>query len=289
MPSAPWYIVDAKSKKWTELQVLETLTQGIDIALDNRDMAVPLLQNVFPLERMPLLSEIPLDKTLDEETYRKELKHLKQRLGELHNRLYRKKVPVIIAYEGWDAAGKGGNIKRITSALDPRGYEVHPIASPEPHEKARHYLWRFWKNLPKGGHVAIFDRTWYGRVMVERIEGFATQDEWGRAYAEINEMEAQWAEYGTVIGKFWLQIDKDEQYKRFKEREQNPNKEWKITDEDWRNREKWDAYEAAVNEMLVRTSTDYAPWTIVEGNNKYYARLKVLKTVIEMFEKRLKD
>ncbi len=143
MPSAPWYIVDAKSKKWTELQVLETLTQGIDIALDNRDMAVPLLQNVFPLERMPLLSEIPLDKTLDEETYRKELKHLKQRLGELHNRLYRKKVPVIIAYEGWDAAGKGGNIKRITSALDPRGYEVHPIASPEPHEKARHYLWRF--------------------------------------------------------------------------------------------------------------------------------------------------
>ena len=125
--------------------------------------------------------------------------------------------------------------------------------------------------------------------MVERIEGFTTQDEWGRAYAEINEMEAQWAEYGTVIGKFWLQIDKDEQYKRFKEREQNPNKEWKITDEDWRNREKWDAYEAAVNEMLVRTSTDYAPWTIVEGNNKYYARLKVLKTVIEMFEKRLKD
>ncbi len=156
-------------------------------------------------------------------------------------------------------------------------------------EKSHHYLWRFWNHVPKAGHIAIFDRTWYGRVMVERIEGFATQDEWGRAYAEINEMEAQWAEYGTVIGKFWLQIDKDEQYKRFKEREQNPNKEWKITDEDWRNREKWDAYEAAVNEMLVRTSTDYAPWTIVEGNNKYYARLKVLKTVIEMFEKRLKD
>ena len=125
--------------------------------------------------------------------------------------------------------------------------------------------------------------------MVERIEGFATQDEWSRAYAEINEMEAQWAEYGTVIGKFWLQIDQDEQYKRFKEREQNPGKEWKITDEDWRNREKWPAYEAAVNEMLVRTSTDHAPWTIVEGNNKYYARLKVLKTVIDMFEKRLKD
>lgn len=143
-PSAPWYIIDAKSRKWTELQIMEILTQGIDIALSNSQMAVPLLQNVFPLERMPQLSEIPLDKTISDEDYKKELKQLRQRLGELHNRLYRKKVPVIIAYEGWDAAGKGGNIKRITSALDPRGYEVHPIASPEPHEKARHYLWRFW-------------------------------------------------------------------------------------------------------------------------------------------------
>ena len=288
MPSAPWYIVDAKSKKWTELQVLETLTQGIDIALDNRDMAVPLLQNVFPLERMPLLSEIPLDKTLDEETYRKELKHLKQRLGELHNRLYRKKVPVIIAYEGWDAAGKGGNIKRITSALDPRGYEVHPIASPEPHEKARHYLWRFWTRLPKTGHIAIFDRSWYGRVMVERLEGFCTENDWMRAYNEINEFEKELSDWGAVIVKFWVHIDKDTQLARFNDRQSNPEKQWKITDEDWRNREKWDQYETAVDEMLQKTSTAYAPWHILESVDKKYARLKALRIVIEEIEKALK-
>ena len=287
MPSAPWYIVDAKSKKWTELQVLETLTQGIDIALDNRDMAVPLLQNVFPLERMPLLSEIPLDKTLDEETYRKELKHLKQRLGELHNRLYRKKVPVIIAYEGWDAAGKGGNIKRITSALDPRGYEVHPIASPEPHEKARHYLWRFWTRLPKTGHIAIFDRSWYGRVMVERLEGFCTENDWMRAYNEINEFEKELHDWGAVIIKFWVQIDKDTQLERFNERQNTPEKQWKITEEDWRNREKWDQYETAVNEMITKTSTTYAPWHILESVDKKYARIKALRIVIEELEKAL--
>ena len=287
MPSAPWYIVDAKSKKWTELQVLETLTQGIDIALDNRDMAVPLLQNVFPLERIPLLSEIPLDKTLDEETYRKELKHLKQRLGELHNRLYRKKVPVIIAYEGWDAAGKGGNIKRITSALDPRGYEVHPIASPEPHEKARHYLWRFWTRLPKTGHIAIFDRSWYGRVMVERLEGFCTENDWMRAYNEINEFEKELHDWGAVIIKFWVQIDKDTQLERFNERQNTPEKQWKITEEDWRNREKWDQYETAVNEMITKTSTTYAPWHILESVDKKYARIKALRIVIEELEKAL--
>ena len=287
MPSALWYIVDAKSKKWTELQVLETLTQGIDIALDNRDMAVPLLQNVFPLERMPLLSEIPLDKTLDEETYRKELKHLKQRIGELHNRLYRKKVPVIIAYEGWDAAGKGGNIKRITSALDPRGYEVHPIASPEPHEKARHYLWRFWTRLPKTGHIAIFDRSWYGRVMVERLEGFCTENDWMRAYNEINEFEKELHDWGAVIIKFWVQIDKDTQLERFNERQNTPEKQWKITEEDWRNREKWDQYETAVNEMITKTSTTYAPWHILESVDKKYARIKALRIVIEELEKAL--
>ena len=175
--TSPWYIVDAQSRKWALLQVVETLVNGIDTALQNSAMAVPLLQNVFPLEKMPKLSEIPLDKTIEEDAYRIELKELQNKLKGLHNELYRKKIPVIIAYEGWDAAGKGGNIKRITGALDPRGYEVHPIASPEPHEKARHYLWRFWNRLPKTGHVAIFDRTWYGRVMVERLEGFCGEND----------------------------------------------------------------------------------------------------------------
>ena len=228
-----------------------------------------------------------MDKTLTEEEYDTLLNQYQKRLRELHNELYRKKIPVIIAYEGWDAAGKGGNIKRITEALDPRGYEVHPIASPEPHEKARHYLWRFWNRLPKTGHVAIFDRTWYGRVMVERLEGFCSENDWQRAYVEINEFEKELADWNAVIVKFWVQIDKDTQLARFKERENTPEKRWKITDEDWRNREKWDLYEEAVNEMLQKTNTAYAPWHILESNDKKYARIKALKTVIEAIEKKM--
>ena len=288
-PSAPWYVIDAKSKKWAELQALETLTQGIEIALQNQSLAVPLLQNVFPLEKVPKLSEIPLEnKSLSDEEYKEELARLQNHLKELHNRLYRKKVPVVIVYEGWDAAGKGGNIKRITEALDPRGFEVQPIASPEPHEKARHYLWRFWMRLPKTGHIAIFDRSWYGRVMVERLEGFCSENDWKRAYNEMNEFEKELHDWGAVIIKFWVQIDKDTQLARFTDRQNTPEKQWKITDEDWRNREKWDEYEVAVNEMIRKTSTTFAPWHILESVDKKYARIKALKIVIEELEKVLK-
>lgn len=283
-PADPWYIVDAKNRKWAELQVLETLVSGIETALKNSNLAVPLLQNVFPLEKIPKLSEISLDKEISEEEYKKELKNLQSKLSELHNRLYRRKIPVVIAYEGWDAAGKGGNIKRITEALDPRGFEVHPIASPLPNEKARHYLWRFWNRLPKTGHIAIFDRTWYGRVMVERLEGFCSENEWQRAYNEINEFEKELSDWGAVIIKFWVQIDKDTQLARFEERQNTPEKQWKITDEDWRNREKWDLYETAVNEMLKKTNTTYAPWHVLESNDKKYARIKALKIVIDAIE-----
>lgn len=283
-PADPWYIVDAMNRKWAELQVLETLVSGIETALKNSNLAVPLLQNVFPLEKIPKLSEISLDKELSEEEYKKELKNLQSKLSELHNKLYRRKIPVVIAYEGWDAAGKGGNIKRITEALDPRGFEVHPIASPLPNEKARHYLWRFWNRLPKTGHIAIFDRTWYGRVMVERLEGFCSENEWQRAYNEINEFEKELSDWGAVIIKFWVQIDKDTQLARFEERQNTPEKQWKITDEDWRNREKWDLYETAVNEMLKKTNTTYAPWHVLESNDKKYARIKALKIVIDAIE-----
>lgn len=284
-PAAPWYIIETKSKKWAELQMLETLIQGIEVALQNKSIAVPLLQNPFPLVKMPKLAEIPLDLVADEANYKEELDQLQERLEELHNRLYRKKVPVVILYEGWDAAGKGGNIKRLTSALDPRGYEVHPIASPEPHEKARHYLWRFWTKLPKTGHIAIFDRSWYGRVMVERLEGFCSENDWKRAYHEMNEFEKELHDWGAVIIKFWVQIDKDTQLARFNDRQNTPEKQWKITDEDWRNREKWDQYEVAVDEMLQKTSTTFAPWHILESVDKKYARLKALKIVIEELEK----
>ena len=283
-PADPWYIVDAKNRKWAELQVLETLVSGIETALKNSNLAVPLLQNGFALEKIPKLSEISLDKEISEEEYKKELKNLQSKLSELHNRLYRRKIPVVIAYEGWDAAGKGGNIKRITEALDPRGFEVHPIASPLPNEKARHYLWRFWNRLPKTGHIAIFDRTWYGRVMVERLEGFCSENEWQRAYNEINEFEKELSDWGAVIIKFWVQIDKDTQLARFEERQNTPEKQWKITDEDWRNREKWDLYETAVNEMLKKTNTTYAPWHVLESNDKKYARIKALKIVIDAME-----
>ncbi len=286
-PSAPWYLIDAQSRKFAELQVLETLCMGIDTALQNESLAVPLLQNTFPLKKMPKLREIPLDKTISDKEYKAELKKLQQKLSALHYRLYRKRVPVVIVYEGWDAAGKGGNIKRLTEALDPRGFEVHPIASPQPYEKARHYLWRFWTRLPKTGHIAIFDRSWYGRVMVERLEGFCSENDWQRAYYEMNEFEQELHNWGAVVLKFWVQIDKDTQLARFTDRQNTPSKQWKITDEDWRNREKWDQYETAVDEMLQKTSTTYAPWHILESVDKKYARIKALKIVVKALEEAL--
>ena len=274
---APWYIIDASNRKWAELQVLSYLNLGIETAMKNQSLAVPILQNTFPLKHMPLLSEVALDKSLTDEEYKERLDELQAELHDLHNKLYRKKIPVVIAYEGWDAAGKGGNIKRITGALDPRGYTVHPIASPEPHEKARHYLWRFWNRLPKTGHIAIFDRTWYGRVMVERLEGFCSENDWQRAYNEMNEFEKELADWGAVVIKFWVQIDNQTQLDRFTDRQNTPEKQWKITDEDWRNRDKWDLYEDAVNEMLQKTNTTYAPWHVLESVDKKYARIKALE------------
>ena len=282
-PTAPWYIIDAKDKKLAELQVLEFLNQGIDTALKNKDLAAPILQNTFPLKKTPFLKDVDLKgKTLTDEEYDKKLQ---DELSQLHYKLYRKKIPVIIAYEGWDAAGKGGNIKRITGALDPRGFEVQPIASPEPHEKARHFLWRFWTRLPRTGHIAIFDRTWYGRVMVERIEGFCSENDWQRAYNEINEFEKELTDWGAVVIKFWVQIDKRTQLKRFKERQATPEKQWKITDEDWRNREKWNQYEQAIDEMIQKTSTEFAPWYVLESVDKKYARIKALEIVVEQLKK----
>ena len=238
---------------------------------------------------MPLLSEVDLSPTIDDDEYKKTLKKLQLRLNELHNIIYRKKIPVILCYEGWDAAGKGGNIRRLTYALDPRGFDVHPIASPLPHEFNRHYLWRFWTRLPKTGHIAVFDRTWYGRVMVERIEGFCSVNDWRRAYNEINEFERMLTDWGAVVLKFWIHIDPETQLARFTERQNTPEKQWKITDEDWRNREKWNQYEEAVDEMLEKTNTVYAPWYILESNDKKYARIKALKIVVDAIKKACKD
>ena len=281
---APWHIVDAGERGEARLALMRILTAAIDEALAAPRAPVAVPQNRFPLLPMPRLAEVALDKELDKGEYNDRLEAAQKRLRELHNRLYRKKVPLILAYEGWDAAGKGGNIKRVAAALDPRGFEVLPIASPEPHELAHHYLWRFWTRLPKDGHVAIFDRSWYGRVMVERIEGFCSQNDWQRAYNEINEFESELAAWGAVILKFWIHIDPETQLARFHERQANPEKQWKITEEDWRNREKWPQYEEAVDEMLQKTSTTYAPWHIIESRDKKYARVKALELIVAALE-----
>ena len=289
--NAPWYVINAEDKQYARFALFDIVTKRLSEALE-REVSYPAGQDVsalFPMQKTPKLSEVVLsDKIVAPEDYSVRLKELQKELSKLHGKLYKKKIPVIIAFEGWDAAGKGGAIKRVGSALDPRGYEAVPIASPTALEKAHHYLWRFWTRLPKDGHITIFDRTWYGRVMVERLEGFTPIERCAMAYREINEFERELHESGVIILKFWVQIDKDEQLRRFTDRMNTPEKRWKITDEDWRNREKWDLYEAAVDEMIQKTSTDYAPWTIVEGNDKKYARLKVLETVTERIKAELK-
>ena len=291
---APWVIIEAVDKDYAALKIVSTVMDRLEYELEHRrpeDGKQAQRQESKTRERFKngVLSGIDLSKSLTEEEYKTRLKKLQKRLAELHSELYRLRIPVVIGFEGWDAGGKGGAIKRLTSNLDPRGYRVNPTAAPNDIEKVHHYLWRFWNSVPKAGHIAIFDRTWYGRVMVERIEGFCSEAEWRRAYQEINEMESHIANAGAVVLKFWLHIDKDEQERRFKERQANPAKQWKITDEDWRNREKWDQYEEAVNEMLIRTSTTYAPWIVVEGNDKRYARVKVLQTVVDALEKKVKE
>lgn len=296
---APWHIIEGIDREYAAVKMMQVVVQSLEQALEREKHKKEAAQKVqtntqeSKQETEPLttsvLAGINPAKEMDKAEYREKLEKLQAKLSEQHNQLYRYRIPVVLAFEGWDAGGKGGAIKRLTRALDPRGYAVNPVASPNDIEKVHHYLWRFWTKMPKAGHIAIFDRSWYGRVMVERIEGFCTKEEWKRAYREMNEMEAQLAHAGNIVIKFWLHIDKDEQERRFKERQENPEKQWKITEEDWRNRAKWDEYEKAVDEMLVRTSTIYAPWVVVEGNNKYYARIKVLETVTSAIEKRIKE
>ena len=291
---APWTVVEATQGRYCRVKVFETVIQAIQGELDRRaakpkakpkPMARP---KKSPTRRKTILDRLDLSLNLKRKDYEKQLDELQGRVFQLEHELYVARVPAVIVYEGSDAGGKGGNIRRLTSGLDPRGYEVVPIAAPTTEELAHHYLWRFWTKIPKAGHITIFDRSWYGRVLVERVEGFCTDDDWQRAFREINEFERQLADYGAAVVKFWLHIDQAEQLRRFKAREQTPYKQWKITDEDWRNRKKWDRYKVAVVDMLEKTSTTYAPWTILEANDKLYARIKALRTVADALEAALK-
>lgn len=301
---APWTIVAATQRRFVRLSVFQTLAKALKEALAVKEerengrtgegeIGSSPAPQPMPGDAIPdtaaatILDRVDLSVTLDRETYEAEKEKLAKRLLTAENELFLARIPAVICYEGWDAGGKGGNIRRLTQSLDPRGYEVVPIAAPTAEEKAHHYLWRFWRHVPKAGHITVFDRTWYGRVLVERVEGFCSEGEWKRAYDEINEFERQLTDFGTVMVKFWLQISAEEQLRRFEERKNTPYKQWKITDEDWRNREKRPQYEPAVNEMLRRTSTPHAPWTILEANCKYYARIKALRTVAEALERAL--
>lgn len=287
-PYCPWNVINADAKVNTRAAALTVINEVIEKALENPPCNCPEPNDKFTYEKVPKLSEtLKTPKALTREEYDAKLKACRKELSSLHSILYKKKIPAIFLFEGWDAAGKGGAIKRVSYALDPRGYEAVPVAAPTPDEKNRHYLWRFWRSLPKSGHIAIFDRSWYGRVMVERLENFTPENRWQAAYREINEFERELTHEGFIILKFWINIDKDEQLKRFNERMNTPEKRWKITDEDWRNREKWDAYEIAIDEMTEKTSTKDAPWHIIEGNDKHYARISVMETIIDALKKRL--
>ena len=277
-----WHVIDAKYKRNAALEICGILSEELKKALARP--AFPNDGEIYTADAvlMPVqpISYHPEVVPMSREDYDKRLKKLKKEIGELQLKLFKARIPAVIAFEGWDAAGKGGAIKRLTSALDPRAYEVCPIASPTPEEKAHHYLWRFARALPEKGHITIFDRSWYGRVMVERIEGFCSPRDWKRAYGEINEFEFDLVRWGAIVLKFFINISPEVQLERFNERAATPSKQWKLTDEDWRNRDKWSAYETAIDDMMRYTNTEYAPWTIIEGKDKYSARIAVLEEFI---------
>ena len=287
MPYASWNLVPATDDRFRNVQVAERIVAVFEQALHQQKPSIP--EPVQIPRRVGILDSVDLSVNVSKEKYQKALPELQAELRRLQHIAYTKRKMVVMVFEGWDAAGKGGAIRRLIAQLDPRGYEVVPVAAPEGEEKRKHHLWRFWRALRKSGHFTIYDRSWYGRVMVERVEGFARPEEWMRAYREINEFEAELVEYGAIVCKFWMHISKEEQLARFEARQHTSGKEWKITAEDWRNREKWDAYWDAVTDMIEKTSTVHAPWTIVEGNDKKYARLKVIQTVIDRLSSGLEN
>ena len=280
----PWHIIDAEDRHYREIKAGEIILDSITRRLEQPE--VPPKPPALPPPG-DFLAEVNLEKALSKRDYKRKLRKYQAKLQDLAWEAYRQKRSLVAVFEGWDGAGKGSAIRRVTGAIDPRLYKLVPIAAPSDEELSHHYLWRFWRQLQRDGRSTLFDRSWYGRVMVERVEGLAAQHEWQRAYAEINEMEGELAAHGCVLAKFFIHIDQDEQLARFQAREREPHKQHKITAEDWRNREKWPQYERAVNQMVEHTSTRHAPWTLVAGNDKYYARVKIIKTLCKALERAL--
>ncbi len=289
--SAPWIVVPGAEKRFRSLTVADTIVRTLRKELDRPPVVLPSSPVPSPspyLNQPHTLKGLEQPQKLSRKEYREQVIKYQRKLNLLSRAPKFKEHAVSIVFEGSDAAGKGGAIRRVTGALDARYWRVVPIAAPTEEERAQPYLWRFWRRLPRRGNVIIFDRSWYGRVLVERVEGFCSETDWKRAYAEINDFEEQMARHGIIQFKFWLSIDKDEQLRRFKERETTELKHYKITEEDWRNREKWEDYTIAVSDMVDRTSTEIAPWTLVPANDKWYARVKVLRTLCDGIEAALK-
>jgi polyphosphate:AMP phosphotransferase len=291
---APWLLVEASDERYRDLMAGRTLLERMRSRLSEapRVAAAPAGSFAPPPAMskeasLTILDRVNLKRKLAPEQYDQRLEKAQGRLGRLVRAAFEKKRSSVVVFEGWDASGKGGNIRRITAAMDPRTYRVISVAAPTDEEKAHHYLWRFWRQVPRAGYVTLYDRSWYGRVLVERVEGFARTEEWSRAYLEINDFEHQLAAHGVVLAKFWLHVDAKEQLRRFREREAVAWKRHKIGPEDWRNREKWDAYEEAVSDMIARTSTAEAPWTVVAANDKRFARVQVVEALCGRLEQAL--
>jgi len=289
---APWTIVETTDARHRDLMVAQTIRD----ALTNRLARVEATaketagtQECDTTRTTSVLDQVDLTETLEDDAYEKALAKWQERLARATRRAREQAVSSVLVFEGWDAAGKGGAIRRITAAMDIQDYRIVPVAAPTDEEKSRHYLWRFWRQLTRAGRTLIFDRSWYGRVLVERVEGFAAPEEWRRAYGEINDFEEQLGEHGILVLKFWLHIDHEEQLRRFKEREKAPYKKYKITEEDYRNREQWSAYQNAVNDMVGNTSTDLCRWNLIAANDKRHARVEIVKTFAKALKKRLED
>ncbi|HUW49626.1 MAG TPA: polyphosphate:AMP phosphotransferase [Sulfuricella sp.] len=289
---APWIVVEGADDRYRSLTVgkviLEAIRKRLDVASKKSEEthAPPLLPSI---DNLHILKTLDLTQKLEKKKFQTELEKYQGKLNLLTRNARFKDITVIVMFEGNDAAGKGGSIRRITGALDARQYQVVPIAAPTEEERAQPYLWRFWRHIPRRGRVTIFDRSWYGRVLVERVEGYCRESDWMRAYGEIIDFEGQLARHNIVVVKFWLTISKEEQLRRFEDRQKTGFKRFKITDEDWRNREKWDQYEQAICDMVDRTSIEIAPWTLVEANDKNFARIKILRTLCERIEGALKQ
>ena len=280
--AAPWHVIEATDRRYRELKVGTLLLDAIRAKMKAATTTVAVTEDATsaaPIDSV--LAHVDLTQKLTDAEYNRQLRTQQDRLSKLAWAAHEKGRSAVLVFEGWDAGGKGSAIRRVTQAMEPRLYRTVGIAAPTDEERAQHYLWRFWRHLPRAGFVTIFDRSWYGRVLVERVEGFAPPADWGRAYHEIVDFEEQLAERGIALAKFWIHISPEEQLRRFEERQEVPYKRYKITDEDWRNRAKSSAYEAAVDEMVARCSTAVAPWTLVAGNDKKFARVQILKTVVE--------